>query len=61
MSSPNRNANSHDVSTDNSHPGLKVYTPRLEEFEEAVASATRRYLELPDWLRANIERRLRSK
>ena len=43
------------------HPALKVYTPRLEEFEEAVAHARRQWDSLPDWLKANVTRSFRSK
>ena len=42
------------------HPAVKTYTPRLEEFEKAVASARKRYDELPSWVKANTERRLQS-
>ncbi len=50
-----------DANAENHDPLVKVYTPRLDEFEEAVAYATRRYHELPDWLKASMKGRLRSK
>ena len=51
---------SRSTETQSTHPSVKTYTPRLEEFEEAVASARKQYKELPDWLKATMERRRRS-
>ena len=47
--------------TQDDHPGPKTYTPRLEEFEQDVAFAIARYHELPDWLKARMKGRLRSR
>ena len=43
------------------HPAVKTYTPRLEEFEETVALARKRYHELPSWVKADMKRQRRAK
>ena len=39
---------------ENIHPSVKIYIPRLDEFEEALALARKRYDELPDWLKVSM-------
>ena len=60
MSESDRSPDAHPARPKDTHPALKVYTPRLDEFEEAVALARRRWDSLPDWLKASIKRRLHS-
>lgn len=46
---------SDDATVDNDGLSMKVYTPRVEEFEDAVKSARTKFQELPTWLRENIK------
>ncbi len=61
MKQPNPTTTPPPANAQHDHPGPKVYTPRLEEFEKDVADAIARYHELPDWLKASMRRRFRSK
>ena len=61
MSSTDRNTDPRDAHPDRCHPSIRVYTPRLEEFEEAVADMVKRYHELPDWLKTSMQGRLQAK
>ena len=61
MPSTDINPESRQTDHDDRQPALKVYTPKLEEFEEAVAHAVKRYHELPDWLKASMKGRFRAR
>lgn len=60
MKQPRPTATPRQPDTQDDHPGPKIYTPRLEEFEQGIAFAIARYHELPDWLKARARRRFQS-
>lgn len=61
MTQADRTPDTRSAEAEDTHPALKVYTPRLEEFEEAVAHARKQWDSLPDWLKADMKRRYRTK
>lgn len=61
MSQSDRSPDTRPTQPENTHPALKVYAPRLDEFDKDLALARNRWNSLPDWLKASMKRRLRSK
>ena len=61
MSQTDRTPGTHAAEPGHTNPALKVCTPRVDEFEEALSLARKRWDSLPRWLKASMKHRLRSK
>lgn len=61
MMTRDRDRESPDVAREEGAPSTKTYSPRLEEFDEAVKHARRQFEELPDWMRKNFQSRFRGR